>query len=289
MHPEFFSEFPSYVSHIRLVNMLAENIDCYNVCKVDQELVRYICRINSLSSTIPPFDPVRFAENLSMIVSYDDFGSDSKTFGHLYPPHFYNLNPSDYFKISVNNKMKERERRFTVAHEIAERLVGFDKKGENPVSHTMFNIKHKERACEKIAREILIPSQSISDAFRTRECGVSLENIRRLADAYEVPLSQMAIKTTYDLKILNAALFSKEDGLYGREDVLIKKPIPVCQLDCQDCAEKISKIRRARVSDALTEIENNKSMNGVIIEFWTEKPLPASEHFYWIAYEEKKI
>jgi Zn-dependent peptidase ImmA (M78 family) len=270
------------------VNTLAENIDCYNVCKIDQEFVRYAHRINKLSDLNPPFDPVRFAKRLSMTVSYDDFESDQ--FGHVYPPHFYKYNPSDYFKISVNNKLEERERRFTVAHEIAERLLGFDKKGEDkPLGLLAFDIKHKERTCDKLAREILIPSQSIIDVFRTREDGISLESIRRLADVYEVPTPQMAIKTMYDLKILNAALHSKGDGLYGREDVIITKPIPVCQLGCSDCAEKISKIRREAVSDAISEIENNKKLDGVVIEFWTEKPLPESEHSYWIAYKETEI
>jgi Zn-dependent peptidase ImmA (M78 family) len=291
MHPEFFSEFPSYVTGWgKMKTALAENIDCYEVHNVDQKFVEYSRRINGLSGFYPPFDPVKFAERLGMVVSYDDFEATSKMFGYLYPPRWGKYNPSDSFKISINNRLEGKEKRFTVAHEIAERLIGFNKLGEvQVIGHsTIFDNEYRERTCDKIAREIVIPSSVFVHDFRNLNDRISLKSGKSLSDLYSTPLSQTIIKLN-DLEALNAALYDKENNiLYGKRELIIDEPIPVCQLMCSDCEKKISEIKRRSVASAIQRIENGEKIKGVLVERWKENPLSISENPYWIAYKEEK-
>jgi len=283
MHPKFFSEFPTYSSApYRFMDILAKNIGCHDPFFIDRNLVDFLYRINRSETIRPPFDPVKVATRLHMEVSYDDF---PKTFGYLNPPKH---NSSDSFKITVNKRLEKTERDFTVAHETSERLIGFDENGGLQMVNcsSIFERETKEKTCDKIAREITMPSPVIEhDASRINH--VSLNSFQKLANFYEVPLSQMIKKVTDDLSLLEVALMVKEDNkVYGSKKILIENEnIPICQLECRECKDRIDEIERKTISRVLGSIKSGEKIEGVIIEGWKEKPLPEDERSYWIAYK----
>ena len=290
MYPNFFSEFPDYSSTIsnRLENILARNIECYNIHNIDRKVVEYFYRVNRSKRLHPPFDSVKFAKHLDIEVSYDDFGLVSTMYGRLDSPKSLG-NPNDFFKISVNNRLCIREKRFTVGHETVERLIGFDKKGEvQHVRLSYIETEAKEMICDKIAREILIPSPSIKrEIHRLSGSVISLKSAQKLAGTYEVPLSQMLFKLAHDLNLWDAVLYyQKDEKSYGNKRIFLNNEhqFPVCEFDCYECRKKRSELEEEAISTVLRKIKNNEEVKGMIREDWKEKPLPTIEKSYWIAY-----
>ncbi|MFH1229357.1 MAG: ImmA/IrrE family metallo-endopeptidase [Candidatus Aenigmatarchaeota archaeon] len=285
MIPKFFSEFSSddYFS-AGLRKTLSENILGIDTYNIDTFVVDYFSRRNS--KVIPPFDLSEVVKKMDMLVTYDDFG-DSKYCGTLYKPRQLK-NQTDFFRISINDKLKDAEKRFTVAHEIAERMLCF--KGNEQVYSSInipcFRNTLKEQTCNKIGREAVMPTKVIENLGQVEP---SLDLIKSLAGTYEVPASQMTMKVIDDLKLMDAAILDKEIGkLYGNKGLLIgNAKIPSCEYGCHSCYDKKENKIAEVIDNNVAIIRNGGKVEGIISEGWEEMVLPNFKTGYFIAYKPK--
>jgi Zn-dependent peptidase ImmA (M78 family) len=292
-YPDFFSPFKkeNKGGYYKLQSILARNINFFNTNDIDSKIVNYFYKINCSITNEPPFDAIKFAEKFKIKTTFDE----TIFYASLHPPDsFYNKNP--FYRASVNNNLLESEKLISVAHETAHRLMEYNEKDEKqiPTNPVFFDGENLEYTCEKIAREIVIPTPSIKHySKRIDNNNVSLRNSKELAGIYKVSTSQMLIKLVDDLNIWDAVLHVDKgvcrEKTYGNKRIFIDEgqSFPICEFGCYECSKKRKNMEEEIISEKFEKLRLNKEdVKGIVKESWIEKPLPDKKHSYWLAYRE---
>jgi len=283
--PDFFSEFKQGAEYLKFERCknLADNLGCpfkpyENYIKIlDAYLVH---NLQYLNNGTPPFNPFKIAENFDVEVEFCEFEHG----GYLY----HNKDKNRIFAwIGKDSNVKQR---FTIAHEIAEKLIGYDTEHKTllkpPETGTPEREMH-EKTCNKIGREILIPSVDIKAKLSYKT--PSLKLVREFAGLYEVPLSQFCIKVTDDLGLWDAVIIEESDHLtYKKMESIcgdkkmffFDKKIPVCECDCSHCKEMKAKIEEDIISETFKKIKRNETIGNIYSECWEEE-----NSNWWLIYK----
>ena len=105
--------------------------------------------------------------------------------------------------IRLNSLSDESRRRFTLAHEIGHLIIEQLGKWRN-VSCGSERASELEKACDKIAAELLMPTADVVRLVKTIR-GETPASLRRLARRYKVSLHAMAIRL-HDLRLWNRSV-----------------------------------------------------------------------------------
>lgn len=105
---------------------------------------------------------------------------------------------SDGYIIKVNRFEPKERQRFTIAHEIAHFLLHKDLIRNGVVDSVLYRSKLSSRVeaeANRLAADIVMPSDRVSEAVNTFQLSMDAQGISSLADHFQVSKQAMTIRT----------------------------------------------------------------------------------------------
>jgi Zn-dependent peptidase ImmA (M78 family) len=182
----------------RLNRWFAEVNGCYSTASAIERVGEQL--LGASGQVVPPVDLAKIADLRRIVQTiYEASLGTSATLETT----------KDGFVVALNGKAHWYFRREWWAHEIAHTFF-YDPESRPP--RRLFGFTPEEELlCDRIARELLIPTRFLSDAMRDQK--PSIRELRRLSKLFQVSLSTMSRRLTVDLEFWNAVILICEKRL----------------------------------------------------------------------------